>query len=72
MAARRWKRWCCLCGAKDPDPMEMCPVSDVEMGSRGQGLKHLLASGKYESAMRCWNSASAVEARKQLVAREER
>lgn len=52
------KPWCCLCGAPRPDPMQVCPVSEHEMGA-GRGLRHLIAHGRHSRAMAAFNGRAA-------------
>ena len=51
--------WCCMCGAVQPDGLEVCPVSEREMGE-GRGLTHLLAYSRHKRAMEVYERCAAV------------
>lgn len=48
--------WCCMCGALNPKPLEVCPVSEYEMVTKAKypakkGLTHLLAYSAHAKAV---------------------
>lgn len=60
MTAHTQVCWCVTCGERDPDTQEVCPVSELWMRSTsgGLGLRHLIAYGVFEGALRCWKGAA--------------
>ncbi len=48
-----------MCGMDDPPGLEVCPVSEREMGA-GRGLTHLIAHGRHARAMSVYNGRAAI------------